>query len=128
MTARMIGSSLLGRIDRMKAEPRNITMKFYVSERERDLIQQRMKLIGIINQSAFLRKQAIDGYIIRLETPELIDLVRVSRHYCDLLNSIARRVNETSRFYDADMKEIRAMSKDIQDRTQDIFMKLLNLE
>ena len=112
----------------MKAEPRNITMKFYVSERERDLIQQRMKLIGIINQSAFLRKQAIDGYIIRLETPELIDLVRVSRHYCDLLNNIARPVNETSRFYDADMEEIRAMSKDIQDRTQDIFMKLLNLE
>ena len=112
----------------MKAEPRNITMKFYVSERERDLIQQRMKLIGIINQSAFLRKQAIDGYIIRLETPELIDLVRVSRHYCDLLNSIARRVNETSRFYDADMKEIRAMSKDIGDRTQDIFMKFLALE
>ena len=112
----------------MKAEPRNITMKFYVSERERDLIQQRMKLIGIINQSAFLRKQAIDGYIIRLETPELIDLVKVSRHYCDLLNNIARRVNETSRFYDADMEEIRAMSKDIQDRTQDIFMKLLALE
>lgn len=112
----------------MKAEPRNITMKFYVSERERNLIQQRMKLIGIINQSAFLRKQAIDGYIIRLETPELIDLVRVSRHYCDLLNSIARRVNETSRFYDADMEEIRVMSKDIGDRTQDIFMKLLALE
>ena len=112
----------------MKAEPRNITMKFYVSERERDLIQQRMKLIGIINQSAFLRKQAIDGYIIRLETPELIDLVRVSRRYCDLLNGIARRVNETSRFYDADMEEIRAMSKDIGDRTQDIFMKLLALE
>lgn len=112
----------------MKAEPRNITMKFYVSERECDLILQRMKLIGIINQSAFLRKQAIDGYIIRLETPELIDLVRVSRHYCDLLNGIARRVNETSRFYDADMEEIRAMSKDIGDRTQDIFMKLLALE
>ena len=112
----------------MKAEPRNITMKFYVSERERDLIQQRMKLIGIINQSAFLRKQAIDGYIIRLETPELIDLVKVSRHYCDLLNGIARRVNGTSRFYDADMEEIRAMSKDIRDRTQDIFLKLLNLE
>ena len=112
----------------MKAEPRNITMKFYVSERERDLIQQRMKLIGIINQSAFLRKQAIDGYIIWLETPELIDLVKVSRHYCDLLNNIARRVNETSRFYDADMEEIRAMSKDIGDRTQDIFMKLLALE
>lgn len=112
----------------MKAEPRNITMKFYVSERERDLIQQRMKLIGIIKQSAFLRKQAIDGYIIRLETLELIDLVRFSRRYCDLLNGIARRVNKTSRFYDADMEEIRAMSKDIQDRSQDIFMKLLNLE
>ena len=112
----------------MKAEPRNITMKFYVSERERDLIQQRMKLIGCINQSAFLRKQAIDGYIIRLETPELIDLVRVSRHYCDLLNNIARRVNETNRLYEPELNEIMSMSAAIRKELSELVERLVSIE
>ena len=112
----------------MKTEQRNITMKFYVSPQEKELIRKRMKLAGVINQSAFLRKQAIDGYIIRLETPELIDFVSISRRYCDLLNQITRRVNATGHLYESDLEEIRAMSKSIQNNTQNIFAKFLELK
>ena len=112
----------------MKPEPRNITMKFHVSEREKEMIRKRMELSGIINQSAFLRKQAIDGYIILLEAPDLLEFVKAAHQYCDLLNNIARRVNETNRFYDSDMEEIRAMSKKLLKRMQDVFNKLLDIQ
>lgn len=112
----------------MKNEQRNITMKFYVSPQEKELIRKRMELAGVINQSAFLRKQAIDGYIIRLETPELIDFVSISRRYCNLLNQITRRVNATGHLYESDLEEIRAMSKSIQNNTQNIFAKFLELK
>ena len=116
------------RIEAVKPEPRNITMKFHVSEREKEMIRKRMELSGIINQSAFLRKQAIDGYIILLEAPDLLEFVKAAHQYCDLLNNIARRVNETNRFYDSDMEEIRTMSKKLLKRTQDVFNKLLDIQ
>ena len=36
---------------------------FKVSERERNLIEQKMALAGVHNMSAFIRKMSIDGYV-----------------------------------------------------------------
>ena len=53
---------------------------FKVSEKERDLIEQKMALAGVCNMSGFLRKMAIDGYVVNLEIPELTECASLLRY------------------------------------------------
>ncbi|HBA51108.1 MAG TPA: plasmid mobilization relaxosome protein MobC, partial [Lachnospiraceae bacterium] len=45
------------------------TVRF--SPDEMRMIQEKMHQFGTTNFSAFVRKMAIDGYVVRLELPEL---------------------------------------------------------
>jgi hypothetical protein len=85
---------------------RNIEIIFWVSEQERDLIQRKMAQLGTENMSAYLRKIAIDGYVVQLELPELREMVSLLRRSSNNLNQLAKRVNETGRFYDVDMEDM----------------------
>ena len=49
------------------AETRDISMHFWATQEEYDLIQKNMALSGSTNLSAFLRKMAIDGMVIKLD-------------------------------------------------------------
>ena len=55
---------------------------------------------------AYLRKMAIDGYVVKLELPELREMVSLLRRSSNNLNQIARRVNSTNRVYNEDIQEI----------------------
>ena len=48
---------------------------FWVSAEELELIHQKMQQYGTENLSAYLRKMALDGYVVKLELPELKELV-----------------------------------------------------
>ena len=85
---------------------RNNQIIFWVSEEERKQIQAKMEQVGTENLSAYLRKIAIDGYILKLDLPELREMISLLRRSSNNLNQIARRLNETGRFYAADMEDI----------------------
>ena len=85
---------------------RNIQIIFWVSEEEREQIQAKMDQVGTENLSAYLRKIAIDGYILKLDLPELREMISLLRRSSNNLNQIAKRLNETGRFYAADMEDI----------------------
>ena len=85
---------------------RNIQIIFWVSEEEREQIQAKMEQVGTENLSAYLRKIAIDGYILKLDLPELREMISLLRRSSNNLNQIAKRLNETGRFYAADMEDI----------------------
>ena len=51
----------------MNGRKRTIQVKFYVTEEERKLIEEKMKLVPTSNMAAYLRKIAIDGYIIQVD-------------------------------------------------------------
>ena len=74
-----------------------------VTPEEKALMQQKQELAGITNLSAYIRKIAIDGYVIQLHFPELKEMISLLRRSGNNLNQIARRVNETGRIYDADI-------------------------
>lgn len=88
----------------MKKRKHNIPIMFWVTEQERELIEQHMEQIGTVNMSAYLRKIAIDGYILKLDLPELKEMLSLLRRSSNNLNQIAKRVNETGRVYDADIE------------------------
>lgn len=58
------------------------------------------------NLSAYLRRIAIDGMIVRLELPELKEMVSLLRYASNNINQIARRMNESGRVYDTDLEQV----------------------
>ena len=106
---------------------RKIRLEFYVSEKELRMIQQKMAQIGTNNLSAYLRKIAIDGCIIKLELPELRDMVSLLRRSSNNLNQIARRVNETGRFYPADMEDMLAKQEQLWQAANEIITRLASI-
>ena len=112
----------------MKKRKHNIPIMFWVTEQERDLIKQRMAQIGTVNMSAYLRKIAIDGYVLKLDLPELKEMISLLRRSSNNLNQIAKRVNETSRIYEADMECLRENQERLWDAASEILTKLAALE
>ena len=53
---------------------RPIQVKFFVDEKEQALIKKKMEQAGIENMSAYIRKMVIDGYVVKLDLPELREL------------------------------------------------------
>ena len=91
----------------MAKRKREIQLKFRVTPEEQALIHQKMEQYGTENMAAYLRKMAIDGYVVRLDLPELRELVSLLRRSSNNLNQLTRRVHETGRFYDADLEDLR---------------------
>ena len=67
-------------------EKRSTQLHILVSEKEISLIKERMNLIGVSNLSAYLRKVAIDGFIINLDLAEVRELIRLLRICSNNLN------------------------------------------
>ena len=79
---------------------------FKVSDDERRLIEQKMELAGFKNMSAYIRKMCIDGYIIRLQLPELNVCNKLLRSAANNLNQIARRVNSDGSVYADEIEDM----------------------
>ena len=105
----------------MANRKRSVPIVFWVSEDEKELIQQKMELLGTGNMSAYLRKMAIDGYTVRLDIPELKEILSLLRYAGNNLNQLTRRVHETGHIYDADLADI----KNNQDRMLDAIEKVV---
>lgn len=103
---------------------RPIQVKFRVTPEERALIDKRMAQAGTMNMAAYLRKMAIDGYVVKLELPELRDMISKLRRTSNNFNQIARRVNSTSRVYGDDICEMKVMLEQIWDATNKVLEKL----
>ena len=90
----------------MVKQKRGVLLKVRVTPEERELIRQKMALLGTDNMAAYMRKMAIDGYVVKLDLPELRELVSLLRYSSNNLNQLTRRVHETGRVYAADMEDI----------------------
>ena len=91
----------------MAKRKRDIQLKFRVTPQEREMIETRMAQFGSTNMAAYLRKMAIDGYIIYTDTADIKaftkELAAIGRN----INQIAKRINAGGPAYQADMDEIR---------------------
>lgn len=107
---------------------RPIQVKFRVTPEERALIDKRMEQAGIMNMAAYLRKMTIDGYVVKLELPELRDLISLLRRTSNNFNQIARRVNSTDRIYADDIQEMKTMIEQTWEATNKVLEKLAAID
>ena len=93
----------------MANRKRSVRVKTYLTEKELQKIHKRMAQMGTTNREAYMRKMAIDGYVVRLEIPGLKEYVAMQRVHSKRFNEIAKRVNETGRLYPEDVAEMKEM-------------------
>lgn len=90
----------------MANRKRNIQMKFYVTEEEKRLIDEKMKMLPTQRYGAYLRKMAIDGYIIYTETADIKAFTKELSAIGRNINQIAKRIKAGGPAYQANMEEI----------------------
>ena len=103
---------------------RKVQLNFRVAEREKQLIEERMQEIGTTNREAYLRKIAIDGMLVKLEVPELKELVSLMRRTSNNVNQIARRLNETGRIYEVDIADVQNQQEQLWDMLNSLITKI----
>ena len=95
----------------MANRKRKMVLRCPVTDEDRKLIEHKMSLVPTNQIGAYLRKMAIDGYIIYTDTKDIQamnkELQRIGRN----INQIAKRVNSTSSIYMTDIEELK---EDIQ--------------
>ena len=106
---------------------RNIVKNIRMTPEELQAIQKKMEQFGTTNFSAFVRKMAIDGYVVKLELPELKELVSLLRYSSNNLNQLTKRVHESGRIYDADLEDIHQNQERLWGAAQQILDKLSKL-
>lgn len=112
----------------MANRSRPIQVKFRVTPEERLLIDRKMEQAGIANMAAYLRKMAIDGYVVKLELPELRDMITLLRRTSGNFNQIARRANATGRIYAEDIHDMKLMLEQIWEADNRILEKLAAID
>ena len=72
---------------------RSIKVSVRFNEAEHELLKKRMAVTETGNQEAFIRKLALDGLVVKLDVPELKEMISLLRYSGNNINQIARRVN-----------------------------------
>ncbi|WP_230399628.1 plasmid mobilization protein [Novisyntrophococcus fermenticellae] len=97
----------------MNGRKRTVQIKFRVTNEEFALIEEKMKLIPTCNMAAYLRKMAIDGYIIQIDHSDIKTMTAEIQKIGVNINQIARRVNTTGSAYLEDIEEIKEVLNEI---------------
>ena len=93
----------------MNNRKRNVQIKFRVTEEERSLIEEKMKQVPTSNMEAYLRKMAIDGYIIQIDHSDIKKMTAELQKIGVNINQIAKRVNSTSVIYKDDINDLKKL-------------------
>ena len=107
---------------------RQIPIIFMVTDREKALIEEKMHLLGTRNMGAYIRKMAIDGYVVRLDLSDISELVSLLRRSSNNLNQYAKRAHETGRIYEADIEDIQSSLKSVWEKADQIMTRLSTID
>ena len=94
----------------MKEYSKGIYVKFKPEEVE--ILHDRMKEAGVQNMSAYIRKMALNGYVIISEWPDLNRVISLHTRISNNLNQYAKKANETGKLYEEDIAEIKKINNE----------------
>ena len=94
-----------------KKRRRPINLHVMVSEEEQALIRERMAEAGIRNMGAYMRKMALNGYVLHVDLSPVRELVSLQRRCSNNLNQVAIQANTYGGIYP---EEIKALQPDCE--------------
>lgn len=102
---------------------RGIPVYVWVSGAEHDTIRQRMEEAGTQNMSAYIRKMALNGFVLNVDLAPVRELVSLQRRCAANINQVAIHANT----YGVYPQEIAALQKDyaaLWGRVSDVLKQL----
>ena len=94
-----------------KKRRRCVHLHVMVTPEEQVLIGERMAEAGISNMGAYMRKMALNGYVLHVDLSDIRELVSLQRRCANNLNQVAVHANT----YGIYPSEITALQKDYAD-------------
>ena len=91
-----------------KNRQRSVHLHVMVTPEEQELIRERMDEAGIQNMGAYMRKMALNGYVLHVDLTDVRELVSLQRRCANNLNQVAIHANA----YGIYPSEISALQKD----------------
>ena len=87
---------------------RNTSICVWVRPDELEAIRARMAEAGITNMAAYMRKMALNGYVLHVDLSPVKELVSLQRRCSNNLNQVAVHANT----YGVYQEEIKTLQKD----------------
>ncbi len=103
---------------------RKHNVHFRVNPEEEELIRRKMEDAGISSVAAYMRKMAIDGYVVRLDLSDVKEAIRLLRISGNNLNQYAKKANETGSIHAEDIKDVKARQEELWKVLKQILDKL----
>lgn len=106
---------------------RDRRIELRLSQDEIELVEKHMKAAGINNMSAFIRKIAIDGLVIRVDLSDLQEVTRLMQINANNLNQYTKKANETGSVYLEDIKDLHEQHEKIWNTLNEIWGRLATI-
>jgi len=106
----------------------NTFIQFMISDEDKAKLRERMKSAGMVNMSAYIRKMALNGYVIVLDLSDVHELLRLLRINSNNLNQYAKKANTTGSIYKEDIQKLQSQQKEIWHEMGNIVSRLANIQ
>ena len=103
---------------------RETLMTFYVSADEEEKINKKIAAAIFTNMSAYLINLSIDGIIVRLDDPEIKELISLLTATRDRLDEILGRMEDCGEAGRDDLDDIRSDQKKLTELANSILFRL----
>ena len=103
---------------------RPIHLHVMVSEEELALLQERMAEAGVRNMGAFVRKMALNGYVLHVDLGPVRELVSLQRRCSNNLNQVAIQANTYGGVYPQDIAALQKDYADLWEALSDLLERL----
>lgn len=107
-----------------KKRIRNTSICVWVRPDEMETIRERMAEAGISNMAAYMRKMALNGYVLHVDLSPVRELVSLQRRCSNNLNQVAIQANTYGGVYPEDIKMLQKDYADLWEPLSDLLKKL----
>jgi len=94
---------------------------------EMEKLNRMMDEAGVRNRSAFVRKMTLDGYIVKLDTSDIQEMIRLLRNATNNLNQIAKKANADGGIYGADLADMQTRQDEIWEAAKEIAARMASI-
>ena len=103
-----------------KRETRTKRMKVHLTPQEHEWIKEKMAQAGMTNMSEFIRRMAMNGYVINADQPELDEILRLMRCTGNNLRQIEKHVRENEPEHMPEVEQMIQNHEEIEDTLGEI--------
>lgn len=110
----------------MRTKTRSVEVLF--SPEEYKLLYLRSEEAGVRFLGPFIRKMALDGYIVKLDTSDIHEMTSLLRRCSNNLNQLAKKANATGSIYGPEIAELQVKQDEIWEMAKEILARLSSIQ